>query len=132
MKAYATDTIRNVGLYSHVGAGKTSLAEAMLFATGAIYRLGSVDQHCFGVRPRASASLSQSRAFDARGPKLNFRINEHCWRRHAICTFRLAPVLVVDVTSGVQVGTEESGFTDHEFPRLIFVNRMAVLRTPTI
>ena len=43
MKAYATDTIRNVGLYSHVGAGKTSLAEAMLFATGAINRLGSVD-----------------------------------------------------------------------------------------
>jgi len=35
--------IRNVGLVSHQGAGKTSLAESMLFETGTTDRLGSVD-----------------------------------------------------------------------------------------
>src|SRR4030043_269489 len=33
--------IRNVTLLSHQGAGKTSLAESMLFISGAIQRLGS-------------------------------------------------------------------------------------------
>jgi len=34
--------IRNVVLLSHQGAGKTSLAEFMLFTSGAIQRLGNV------------------------------------------------------------------------------------------
>ena len=37
------DKIRNTILLSHGGAGKTSLAEAMLFAARAISRLGTVD-----------------------------------------------------------------------------------------
>ena len=40
---YGTDKIRNVVLLSHQGAGKTSLAEAMLFDTKVISRLGKVD-----------------------------------------------------------------------------------------
>src|SRR5688500_9770027 len=43
MKPTTPDGIRNVALISHGGAGKTSLAEAMLFDAGAIQRLGSVD-----------------------------------------------------------------------------------------
>ncbi len=43
MKPTSPDNIRNVALISHGGAGKTSLAEAMLFDAGAIQRLGSVD-----------------------------------------------------------------------------------------
>ena len=43
MKPTTPDRIRNVALISHGGAGKTSLAEAMLFDAGAIQRLGSVD-----------------------------------------------------------------------------------------
>jgi elongation factor G len=35
--------IRNVVLLSHQGAGKTSLTESMLFTSGAIQRLGSVE-----------------------------------------------------------------------------------------
>ena len=43
LKPTTPDRIRNVALISHGGAGKTSLAEAMLFDAGAIQRLGSVD-----------------------------------------------------------------------------------------
>ena len=43
MKPTTPDKIRNVALISHGGAGKTSLAEAMLFDAGAISRLGTVE-----------------------------------------------------------------------------------------
>jgi len=41
---YPTDKIRNVVLLGHSHDGKTTLAEAMLFASGAVPRLGSPDQ----------------------------------------------------------------------------------------
>ncbi|MCR4402297.1 MAG: elongation factor G [Firmicutes bacterium] len=43
MKRYRTEDLRNVALIAHGGAGKTSLAEAILYDAGAIDRLGRVD-----------------------------------------------------------------------------------------
>ena len=43
MEQYGLENIRNLCLLSHCGAGKTSLSEAILFASGAISRLGKVD-----------------------------------------------------------------------------------------
>lgn len=42
MKTYDTENLRNVCLLGHGGAGKTSLAEAFLFSSGATSRLGRV------------------------------------------------------------------------------------------
>ena len=44
MKEFATDALRNITICGHQGSGKTSLSEAFLFATGAINRLGTVEQ----------------------------------------------------------------------------------------
>lgn len=43
MKGLSTQEIRNVALLSHMGAGKTSLVEGLLFTAGAISRLGKVE-----------------------------------------------------------------------------------------
>ena len=45
MKVYDANHIRNVALVGHQGCGKTMLAEAMLYASGAIRRMGSIEAH---------------------------------------------------------------------------------------
>lgn len=44
MKVYESADIRNVALLGHQGSGKTMMAEAMLFNSGAINRLGSIEE----------------------------------------------------------------------------------------
>lgn len=44
MKEYASENIRNVAFVGHQGCGKTSLVEALLYNTGAINRLGRVEE----------------------------------------------------------------------------------------
>ena len=40
MKQYAANNIKNIALAGHSNSGKTSLAEALLYLTGAVDRLG--------------------------------------------------------------------------------------------
>ena len=44
MKVYQTENIRNIVIAGHQGAGKTSLAECVIYNTGALSRLGKVDE----------------------------------------------------------------------------------------
>jgi elongation factor G len=44
MKEFTPDHIRNLALIGHGGAGKTSIAEAMLFSAGSTTRLGRVEE----------------------------------------------------------------------------------------
>src|SRR5438309_1970015 len=44
MPVVESGKIRNVAVVGHRGVGKTSLVEAMLFQSGAVNRLGSVEQ----------------------------------------------------------------------------------------
>ena len=41
---YSIEQIRNLVLVGHSGAGKSSLAEAMVYCTGGINRLGRIDE----------------------------------------------------------------------------------------
>ncbi len=136
MKPTSPDRIRNVALISHGGAGKTSLAEAMLFDAGAIARLGSVDA--------GSAVLDHDPDEQRRGQSINLAIGtlEADGARITLvdtpgyADFQAdviealaavdAAILVVDASAGVEVGTEEVWrlAEERKLPRFIFVNKM--------
>ena len=43
MKDYSTKNIINIALAGHASVGKTTLAEAMVYNSGAIHKMGSID-----------------------------------------------------------------------------------------
>ena len=136
MKEYATGDIRNLALIAHGGTGKTSLSEAMLFNTGAITRLGRVedgnttsDYDPDEVKRRSSVNLSLVPCEWA-GVKLNLidtpGYADFVGEEKAGLRAADAAVIVVEAQAGVQVGTEYAWLYADEraMPRLVFVNRM--------
>lgn len=136
MKRYSGEALRNVALAGHQGSGKTSLAEAMLFVTGAIDRLGSVDEGTaktdfdpeeakrhisinLALAPVEWASCKIN-ALDAPG-YLDFIGEVGSAMRVAD-----AAVIVVPGPSGVEVGAEAAWeiATEQKLPKFIFVNKM--------
>ena len=136
MKPTTPDMIRNVALISHGGAGKTSLAEAMLFDAGAISRLGSVEA--------GTTALDWDPDEHRRGQSINLAVGslEHDGVRVTIvdtpgyADFQAdvaealaavdAVIVVVDASAGVEVGTDEVWrLADaRRLPRMVFVNKM--------
>jgi len=128
--------IRNIGIVGHGGVGKTSLVEAMLFAAGAVTRLGRVDDG------------STTTDFDPDEIKRKISINTavaYCdWKGHRInlvdtpgygdfiadarAGLRVveAAVVVVDAVAGVQVQTEKvwKFATEFNLPRAVVINRL--------
>jgi len=128
--------IRNVGVVGHGGVGKTTLVEAMLFAAGAVTRLGRVDDG------------STTTDFDPDEIKRKISINTsvaYCdWKSHRInlvdtpgygdfiadarAGLRVveAAIVVVDAVAGVQVQTEKvwKFATEYNLPRVVVVNRL--------
>jgi elongation factor G len=116
MKEYATENIRNLALIAHGGTGKTSLSEAMLFNTGAISRLGRVedgnttsDYDPDEVKRKSSVNLSLVPC-EWNGVKLNLidtpGYADFVGEEKAGLRAADAAVLLVDAQAGVQVGTE--------------------------
>lgn len=136
MKIYKSDNLRNVALLGHGSAGKTSLAEAMLYDSGAVNRLGRVDE---------GTSVSD---WDDEERRRKMSINATLipceWRDHKLNVIDTpgymdfvgevvgsarvvdAAVVLVDSVGGVEVGTEQVwDYADEQnLPRLAFVNKM--------
>ncbi len=136
MTEYRIEQLRNVALLAHGSAGKTSLAEAMLFDTGAIARLGKVEE---------GTTVSDYDAEEIRRKiSLNVSVLPCEWNGHKINVLdtpgyadfvsevkgavRVADgvIVLLDAVAGVEVGTELVwGFADEQgLPRLVFVNKM--------
>lgn len=136
MGQFETSRIRNLGIIAHGGAGKTSLAEAILFDTGMIPRLGRVDD--------GTATMD----FEPEEIKRKISITsalDHCeWREHSLhivdtpgygnfiadtraCMRTLdCAVVILSAISGVKAQTEEiwNWANEFEIPRIAFVNKL--------
>ncbi len=136
MKQYPVSAIRNVCLMSHGGAGKTSLAEAMLFNTGVLDRLGKVvdgttttDYDPEEIKRKASINTSLA-PLEWKGDKFNIIDTPGYFDfvGGVMEGIRVADsaVIVVSGKSGVSVGTEKAWeySTDRSIPRIVFINKM--------
>jgi len=136
MKEYHTRQLRNVVMLGHGSVGKTSLAEAMLFTSGAINRMGEVENGTTvtdfdeeEVRRHISLNLSLV-PIEWKSCKINVLdtpgytdfIGEV---KSAVRVADLALILV-DGVSGVEVGTELVwNFAEEQgLPRMVVVNKM--------
>jgi elongation factor G len=136
MKSYATETLRNVVLISHEGAGKTSLVEAALFDTGAIGRLGKVEEGTTvsdfepDERERKISIGTAVVPVEWRDCKINFLdtpgYQDFIGELRGAMRVADAAFILLDATAGVEVGTEMawSYAGEYDLPRLIFVNRL--------
>jgi len=130
------DTLRNIAFVAHGGAGKTSLAEVMLFNTGVTNRLGCVDDEntLMDFEPEElKRHISLSSAF-----------HQYSWKKHTVSLIdtpgdqnffsdtRLcmqaadSAVVVIDAVDGVKVQTEQAWDFIDEFnlPSVIFINKL--------
>ena len=136
MASYTTEQLRNVVLIGHSSSGKTTLAEALLFDTGASSRRGRVEDGSTvsdwddeAIRRRISVGTSVVPC-EWQGHKVNILdtpgfIDFVGETKGAVAVADSALVLV-DSVAGVEVGTELGwGYLDERsLPRAIFVNKM--------
>ena len=136
MKTFPTAKIRNVALVGHGGAGKTSLAEALLLVAGAIPRLGKVEDGSTVLdfdpeeqRRRISVSLALA-PFELDGVKVNLLdapgYADFVGDVAAALQAADLALFVVSGVEGVEVQTEVAWKLAEErgIPRAIFVNKL--------
>lgn len=136
MQDFSTEQLRNIVLLSHGGAGKTSLAESLLFATGAITRMGRVEDGNTTSDYEPEEIKRGSSAQMALVPCLwnNCKINVIDTPGYAdflgevVSGLRVADggVALVAAPSGIEVGSEQAwSLLDRQStPRIVFVNKM--------
>lgn len=136
MKDYNIENIRNICLASHGGSGKTTLAEAMLYDAKATTRLGKVDA--------GNSIMDYDQDEVDRKCSINLSLAHFNWKDkflnlidtpgyadfmgERIAGMRVADscIIVIDVASGLEVGTEMAWQEADKMnlPRILFVNKM--------
>jgi elongation factor G len=136
MKVYDAQSLRNVALVGHSGAGKTQLISTLLFAAGAVNRLGRVDDGTtvtdyddeeIARKHTLSAALAYA---EWNRTKINFidtpgMANFLSDARAALRVVDTA-LVVVDAVAGVEVSTEKIWGEAEELnvPRIVVLNRL--------
>ncbi len=136
MKNYQTSQLRNIGVVAHGGAGKTSLVEAMLFNTGAINRLGRVedgtttsDYHPEEIKRQVTIHTSVVPC-EWKNTKLNMLdtpgFSDFISDVKGVLRVVDGALFMVCAVAGVEVQTEIiwDMATEAQLPKAIFVNKM--------
>lgn len=136
MKDYATKNLRNICLMSHGGAGKTTLAEAMLFNAGVVDRFGKVvdgttttDYDAEEIRRKISINTALAPC-EWKDCKINVIDTPGYFDfvgevKQAIRVADAA-IILVPAKDGVAVGTEKSwAYTKEQgIPKMFFISKM--------
>lgn len=128
--------IRNIALFSHSGAGKTSLAEAFLFNSKEISRLGKVeegntvsDYSVQEIEHKISLNLSVLHCYH-NNTKINILDTpgyaDFIGETISGLTAAEAGILIIDALSGIEVGTERcyNFLKKQQIPFIVFVNKL--------
>ncbi|MGM0395735.1 MAG: elongation factor G [Bacillota bacterium] len=136
MKAYSTEKIRNVALLGHSSNGKTTLTEAMLFATGVTTRQGKVTEgntmSDFDKQEIARKVSIGTSVIPVEWNNTKFNILDtpgyfdFIGEMYGAKRASEGSVLLVDASSGIEVGTEKAwkNLEKYDTPRIIFANKM--------
>ena len=131
-----TGDIRNIILLGHGGSGKTSLAEAMLYKTGATNRLGSVDDKTstcdfYDEEKEHQHSIQSATVHAKHAGKLINIIDTPGYPDFvgpSIKAIRAAEtaVLVISASAGIETNTRKMAelAASLEMPRIIVINKM--------
>ena len=138
MKVYRTDEIRNVVLLGHGGSGKTSLAEAMAYVSGATNRMGKItdgntisdfdkeeQKREFSLSPRLIPIEWETAKHNILDPPGYF---DFVGEVEEAVSAADAAVIVVSGKAGVEVGTEKAWelCDKYKLPRMVYVTEMDV------
>ena len=134
--SYATKDIRNIALLGHGGNGKSTLAESMLFLTGAIDRMGSTaagnsvsDFDAEEIRRQISISTS-SMYVDYKKTKINILDTPGYFdfAGEVVEALRVADIGVICVSAkdGVNVGAEKAwkALSDANLPKAVYISKI--------
>ena len=128
--------LRNIALAGHGGAGKTSLAESMLFNAGVIKRMGKVEEGNTAMDFQPEEVKKQQSVSSA--------FHKYTWKKHTVSLmdtpgdqnfFSAAKtcipaadsvIIVVDGVDGPSAMTEEVAVCveEHNLPSVLFINKM--------
>jgi len=136
MANFAAKDIRNIVLLGHSGSGKTSLVEALLYASGAISKMGSiregntVSDYNEDEREKKCSFGSSLISFNYSGKKINI-IDTPGYIDFAgemIGALRAADacIVIVNATAGIEIGTEKAYRLAKEsnVPCIFFINML--------